>query len=222
MDSFKNYVKVYYELLTEIDTAANSSNSFYEVCKQLTEPRKNSLNAQGYFENHFPYRNKECTGYKDINNLGDNIYVNDVCGIYAFIIRKKDKSFLDNKELADAWCAHRTRNPNLKIPSYYMNRFQNSKVAATNNNNLNNSKMLYIGKSENNLISRVKQHLELENSSTYSLKLNLFLKYNPQYQVMVKLLYSETTTKIDASKTILHLVEKNLHKAFSPLIGTSR
>ncbi|WP_133257447.1 hypothetical protein [Brevibacillus sp. Leaf182] len=220
--TFEGYVKFHREIEKQIQEVVSSSISFHETSKKLMEKRKNTPKAMGYFEGKYPNRNALQDEYSEID-ITSRIYFDEdnAVGIYAFIISKDDRSEINEKEFSTSWLNHRQKNADMKIPAYYEERFNISKVASSNHQKFGYSKMLYIGKHESDLKSRLSQHISYSSKTTYSLHLDLFLQNNPNYKIYYTVLYS-TAEKAKDLKVILPLLEKALHRQFNPLVGTSR
>lgn len=114
----------------------------------------------------------------------------------------------------------------MMIKNTPVNKFNAVNYGAKTNNNLNGttfpvSKCFYLGKSENSLLERLKEHLTKSSSTTYSLKLN---DVNRQHVLGNISLYTFVLRNeyLDYKKIILSVVESFLHDSLAPMVGSKR
>lgn len=89
-------------------------------------------------------------------------------------------------------------------------------------NNVENTQYLYIGKNNENILSRIKQHLEITNSNkTYAMNLGLFKNEEIRDHLELIIYFLEETADYP-EKFILSLLKKELHEKYDPMIGGSR
>lgn len=89
-------------------------------------------------------------------------------------------------------------------------------------NNVLNTQYLYIGKNNENILSRIKEHLEKTNSNkTYAMNLGLF-KNEEIRDHLELIIYFLKETADYPEKFILSLLKKELHENYEPMIGGSR
>lgn len=89
-------------------------------------------------------------------------------------------------------------------------------------NNVENTQYLYIGKNNENILSRIKQHLEITNSNkTYAMNLGLFKNEEIRDHLELIIYFLEETADYP-EKFILSLLKKELHEKYEPMIGGSR
>jgi hypothetical protein len=85
--------------------------------------------------------------------------------------------------------------------------------------------ILYIGKSEGPLHTRIKQHLGLASKRLYAMHLNQWLNINQFIGLKIKLYYTHLDFEsfgikdLKDQKDILELFETSLHNQYKPILG---
>lgn len=80
---------------------------------------------------------------------------------------------------------------------------------------------IYIGKSEKDIINRIKGHVEKSSNNTYAMNLGLFKNEEIRDHLELIIYFLEETADYP-EKFILSLLKKELHEKYEPMIGDSR
>lgn len=83
------------------------------------------------------------------------------------------------------------------------------------------SEYIYIGKSEKDIINRIKEHVEKSSNNTYAMNLGLFKNEEIRDHLELIIYFLEETADYP-EKFILSLLKKELHEKYEPMIGGSR
>lgn len=164
------------------------------------EKIKTFLESKHYQSNLFNQPN-----YFDINGDSPIPSQKEISGIYIFYIAKK-VSIKNMSEFNDVYHATKIKKKKNQVSV-----------------DLDIGDVLYVGKSEDELISRINQHITFSgNEETYSLKLNspdrIFL-----LDSYITIYYFELNSQYDEyKKIILPSVECYLHSCLKPKIGSAK
>lgn len=89
-------------------------------------------------------------------------------------------------------------------------------------NNVLDTQYLYIGKNNENIVNRIKNHLQTTDSNkTYAMNLGLFENKEIRDHLELIIYFLEETADYP-EKFILSLLKKELHEKYEPMIGGSR
>lgn len=89
-------------------------------------------------------------------------------------------------------------------------------------NNVLDTQYLYIGKNNENIVNRIKNHLQTTDSNkTYAMNLGLFKNKEIRDHLELIIYFLEETADYP-EKFILSLLKKELHENYEPMIGSPR
>lgn len=130
-------------------------------------------------------------------------------GIYIFYITLDSEEKLGKFQMD--WNKYK-EIPNIKIPKL------NKDVKSSGNSEY----VLYLGKAEKCLKTRINNHLGLSTAVPYALKWSSFHKKS-KYEISYECYYFNKDSHLDifTRNTLLRIIEKHMHNEMKPLLGTS-
>ena len=188
----------------KVDLASLAENYIAELIKKLSKMKEYSSNTN--FEKiDFHYQQQENCNLDFATDKKDVLYFfkisNDIIAsknICKIILKKKSKK-------------NSVKYPKVNSENVEINGVEN--------------KILYIGKSSTGFHKRLKDHLGLSSSSTYSLQLKTWLEDENLMKVKLELYYlpfnfASLEDGFDKNE-ILELIESSLHYHYRPILGRS-
>lgn len=188
----------------EVDLASLAENYIVELNNKLSKMKEYSSN-NNFQKIEFNFLEQE--NY----NLDFALGKKDV--LYFFKISNNE---VKSKKICEIIQTNKTENITVKYPKVNLNNVEINGVE---------NKILYIGKSSTGFHKRMKDHLGLSSTSTYSLQLKTWITDKNLSNVKLELYFlpfNFAGLEDNFNKNeILELIESSLHHHYKPILGRS-
>lgn len=188
----------------EVDLASLAENYIVELNNKLSKMKEYSSN-NNFQKIEFNFLEQE--NY----NLDFALGKKDV--LYFFKISNNE---VKSKKICEIIQTNKTENITVKFPKVNLNNVEINGVE---------NKILYIGKSSTGFHKRMKDHLGLSSTSTYSLQLKTWITDKNLSNVKLELYFlpfNFAGLEDNFNKNeILELIESSLHHHYKPILGRS-
>ena len=188
----------------KVDLASLAENYIAELIKKLSKMKEYSSNTN--FEKiDFHYQQQENCNLDFATDKKDVLY-----------FFKISNDIIASKNICKIIQKKKSKKNSVKYPKV---NSENVEINGVEN------KILYIGKSSTGFHKRLKDHLGLSSSSTYSLQLKTWLEDENLMKVKLELYYlpfnfASLEDGFDKNE-ILELIESSLHYHYRPILGRS-
>ena len=188
----------------KVDLASLAENYIAELIKKLSKMKEYSSNTN--FEKiDFHYQQQENCNLDFATDKKDVLY-----------FFKISNDIIASKNICKIIQKKKSKKNSVKYPKV---NSENVEINGVEN------KILYIGKSSTGFHKRLKDHLGLSSSSTYSLQLKTWLEDENLMKVKLELYYlpfnfASLEDGFDKNE-ILELIESTLHNYYKPILGRS-
>lgn len=188
----------------EVELASLAENYIVELNNKLSKMKEYSSN-NNFQKIEFNFLEQE--NY----NLDFALAKKDV--LYFFKISNNE---VKSKKICEIIQTNKTENITVKFPKVNLNNVEINGVE---------NKILYIGKSSTGFHKRMKDHLGLSSTSTYSLQLKTWITDKNLSNVKLELYFlpfNFVGLEDNFNKNeILELIESSLHHHYKPILGRS-